>query len=214
MTPPAPAEALEVEAGVADAVERDDAVPDRLEHAADLAIAPLVQLERDVAGVALEALGMVGLRQPVLQLDAALERIHLGGGDRLGDRDDVELDRPVARVHQPVRQLAVGRQQERAGRGAVEAADGEQAFSLDSRCDVEDGAAAPVVRCRRDRVGGLVEEHVDETPSPIGRPSTSTRSDGETWTPISVTTSPFRVTWPSAISPSAARREATPARAR
>ena len=75
----------------------------------------------------------------------------------LGDVDLVDL---VLRMREPVRELAVVREQDRAGRVGVEAADGNDARRVVDEAD--DRRAALRVARGRDDAGRLVQQHVGE----------------------------------------------------
>ena len=114
-------------------------------------------------------------------------------------------------MREPVRELAVVREQERAGRVGVEAADGDDARRVVD--EVDDGRRALRVARGRDDAGGLVEQHVGER---LRRDRLAVELDAvaRSTNVFSCPGSPLTVTRPALISSSAPRREATPARAR
>ena len=88
--------------------------------------------------------GLRGRGRAVVELEPRpelLERIVRGLALDLGLVDLLDL---VARVREPVRELAVVREQERAGRVGVEAADRNDARGVVD--EVDDGAAGPAGR--------------------------------------------------------------------
>ena len=114
----------------------------------------------------------------VLELDAvgeAAERVAARPALDLGDVDLLDL---VARVGEPVRELAVVREQERAGRVGVEAADRDDPRLV---ADEADDRRPPVRVARgRDDARRLVQEHVREPLRRERRPSSSTASPAST----------------------------------
>ena len=121
-----------------------DRVADRREHPLDLVLAAFVDAELDCAGA--EPAGLRGRGRAVVELDAgraALERIVFRVALDLGLVDLLDL---VARMREPVRELAVVREQQRAGRVGVEAADGDDARGVVDELD--DRAACPAGRAR------------------------------------------------------------------
>ena len=96
----------------------------------------------------------------VLELDALgepAERVAARPALDLGDVDLLDL---VARVGEPVRELAVVREQERAGRVRVEPADRDDARLVADEAD--DGRPPVRVARGRDDARRLVQEHVGE----------------------------------------------------
>ena len=121
-----------------------DGVADGREHPLHLVLAAFVDAELDAAGP--EAAGVRGARRPVVELDAVAEPLErLVGGVAL-DLGLVDLLDLVARMGEPVRQLAVVGEQERAGRVGVEPADGDDPRRVVDELD--DGAAGPAGRAR------------------------------------------------------------------
>ena len=81
-------------------------------------------------------------------------------------------------MREPVRERAVVREQERAGRVDVEPPDrNDPRLVLD---ELDDGRPAVRVARGRDHARGLVQEHVGELLPATGSPSTSTSSPGST----------------------------------
>ena len=101
------------------------AVADRLEHPAHLPVATFVQ--RHLDGRAVEAADAGRRGAAVLELDAVRELAQLRVGRLAPELGDVDLVDLVLRMREPVRERAVVRQQQRAGRVGVEAADGDDA---------------------------------------------------------------------------------------
>ena len=158
LAPLARGEPVEVEPGEPRPVQLAHGMADGLEHAAHLPVAALVEDELDAARG--EPLRLGRRRAAVLELDALAEapdRVLVGIAL---DRGDVDLLDPVARVRDPVRELAVVREQDRAGRVRVEAADGDDADRVVD--EVDDGAPSLRVARGRDDAGGLVQEDVRE----------------------------------------------------
>src|SRR5436190_4842847 len=131
---------------------------DRLAHPPHLALAALVDRELEHAGADLADLR--GRGPAVLELHALAQALECTVLDEpavhLGDVGARDL---VARVHQPVGQLAVVGEQDQPGRIGVEPADRVQPNAGIHELG-HDGAAVRVAR-GRDDAGGLVE-HVDD----------------------------------------------------
>ncbi len=102
--------------------QRDDLVADRLRHPPDLAVAPLA--DRDLDPALSARARPAPARRPVLELDAPRR-----SRSRSRPRSAAAQPHPVgpldavARMGEPVRELAVVRQQDQPGRVGVEAAD-------------------------------------------------------------------------------------------
>ena len=128
------------------------------------------------------------------------------------DLGDVRLLDAVLRVRERVRERAVVRQQERAGRVDVEAADRDDARTR--RDDVDDGAAAVRVARGRDVTDGLVQQDDRELLLRDRAPVDLDAVGRLRRTVFSWPGSPFTRTRPALIRSSALRREAMPARAR
>ena len=114
-------------------------------------------------------------------------------------------------MREAVGEVAVVRQQKRAGRVRIEPPDRHDARRM--RDEVDDGAASLRISRRRDDAGRLVEQDVGE---PLLRERLAVEADVVV-APTNVFScpgSPFTVTRPALIRSSAFRREATPARAR
>src|SRR4249919_1882456 len=111
--------------GVRRPVQMDHRMPDRGAHPPHLAVSALVDGDVDDARPAASDVG--GRRRPVVELDARPQALkHVVAGVTLHART-IRLGDAVARVHQPVGEAAVVREQEDAGGVAIEAADGKQA---------------------------------------------------------------------------------------
>ncbi len=158
LAPGAGLEPGERQPGVAAAVQADDRVPDRGEHALHLVRATLVQHELDAAWTEPAGAGRRGAA--VVELDALAEP-----AERLVVRVALDLCLvglldAVARMGEPVREAAVVGQQERPGRVCVETPDGHDARL--ARDELDDGRPASRVAGGRHDARRLVEEHVRE----------------------------------------------------
>jgi hypothetical protein len=151
-------EAAQVEAGVAAAVQAGDRVADRLEHALDLVLAALVDAELDSRRAEPARAGGTGT--PVVELDALLEPAERVVAGRAFDLGLVGLADLVPRVCEPVRELAVVGEQERARGVGVEAADRHDS-GLGGH-ELDDGGPPVRVAGGGDDARGLVEEQVRE----------------------------------------------------
>ena len=126
--------------------------------------------------------------------------------------DLVHLLDAVARVREPVRERAVVREQERAGRVDVEPPDRNHArVVLD---ELDDGRPPLRVARGRDDAAGLCRSTYASRCFATGSPSTSTTSRAGRRTCSARRARRSRCTRPALISSSALRRDATPARAR
>ncbi len=148
-------EAAETERAEGDPLERDDAVADVLEHAADLAVAPLV--DPDLEQARLDEVGARRSGAAVVELDAVAQRAERALGRALRvDLGAVDLLDLVARVGQALGERAVVGQQDQARAVGVEPADRvEAAVGVD---EPDDGRAAVGVLGGRDDAGRLVEQ--------------------------------------------------------
>ena len=133
-------------------------MPDRLAHPLDLVLAALVEDELEPRRAETPDAG--GRGRAVLELDAlgqAAEDLVRRPALDVGLVDLVHL---VARVREPVRERAVVREEERARRVRVQAADRDDAPLVP---DEPDHGRSPLrVAGRRDDPGRLVQEHVGE----------------------------------------------------
>jgi hypothetical protein len=102
----------------------------------------------------------VDAHRAVLELDALAQPLADVALHRSADRGDVRLEDAVCRVLQPVREVAVVRQQEQALGVGVEASDVEEALLTVADVVLERDTAQLVVH-RRDDTLGLVEGEVD-----------------------------------------------------
>jgi uncharacterized protein with GYD domain len=139
-------------------MEPDHRVADRGQHPLDLVLAALVDRELDPARP--EPADARGRSRTVVQLDARakpLERVVGGLALDLGLVDLLDL---VARMREPVRELAVVGEQERSGRVGVQPPDGDDPRGMLDELD--DGGPALWVAGGGDHARGLVEEHVGE----------------------------------------------------
>ena len=130
----------------------------RLAHSLYLVLAAFMDDELDARGT--ERADLRGRRAAVVEVDALGQL-----PERLWTRlalhlDVVDLVHLVARVREAMCQLSVVREQERAGRVRVEAADGHQPRRMVD--EVDDGRASLRVARRRDDAGRLVQEDVGE----------------------------------------------------
>ncbi len=153
-----------------------------------------------------------GASRPVVELDALAKPRDLRLGRRLSERRPVGALDPVARMREPVRQLAVVREQDEPGRVRVEAPDRVEPALR--RHEVRHGLALARLARGRDDVERLVE---DPDLARLGPDRLALDLDAALLVDVArriVTTSPPTVTTPDAISASERRREATPAWAR
>ena len=147
-----------VEPRVARAPQPHHRVPDRLAHPPHLAVAALV--EHELHPRAAELTGAGRSRDAVLELDAVRERRHGGGRQVSLDVGDVGLLDAVARMRQPVGEVAVVREQQHAARVDVEPSHRHDAGVVPD--EVDDRRAALRVARRRDDAERLVEQDVRE----------------------------------------------------
>ena len=131
---------------------------DRLEHAAYLPVPALVDRQLDPAGRKAAHRRRCG--RAVLELDAVREPGEVALVEVAVDGRDVRLLDAVARVRERVRERAVVREEEGAGRVDVEASDRDDARVV--RDDVDDGAPPLRVARGRDVADRLVEQQVRE----------------------------------------------------
>ncbi len=96
----------------------------------------------------------------VVELDAVAELLQNGVARLPADLGDVDLLDAVARMREPVGERTVVREQQRAGRVGVEAADRDDARGVAD--EVDDRRASLRVAHRRDDTGRLVQEYVRE----------------------------------------------------
>ena len=101
-----------------------------------------------------------GRGRAVVELDPVAQRGRAPRPRLALDLGFVDLLDLVARVRQPVRELAVVGEQQRAGRVGVEPADRDDARRMVDQLD--DGAPALRVARGRDGAGRLVQEHIGE----------------------------------------------------
>jgi hypothetical protein len=139
-------------------VERLHAVADGLDHPAHLAVPALVEDELEAGAGETPSPGRRGAS--VLEVHALRELAQRPVGRLLPGLDLVDLLDPVARVREPVRERAVVREQERAGRVDVEAADRDDARLVAD--EVDHRRPALRVARGRDHARRLVQEHVGE----------------------------------------------------
>ena len=149
---------------------------------------------------------------PVVELDCRREAVRASSGDGEPSMSDlVHLRHAVARMREPVRELAVVRQQERTAscrRRAVRP--GRRADRVGDELD--DGRPSLRIARGRDDAGGLVAgARTRAAGVRPASPSTSTTSCLLRRPCSARRGSPFTRTRPSRISSSARRREATPA---
>ena len=104
---------------------------DRREHALDLVLAAFVHRQLDA--VRAEAARAGGRGRAVVELDAVAEPLERLVGRLALDLGLVDLLDLVARMGEPVRELAVVREQERAGGIGVEPADRDDAGGCSTR---------------------------------------------------------------------------------
>ena len=133
-------------------------MPDRLAHPLHLVLAALVERQLDPRRAEAADAGRRGLA--VLEVDSGDELRDLGVGRLALDVGLVDLVHLVLGMHEPVRELAVVREEERPGRVHVEPADGHDAVFV--RHELDDGGPALRILGRRDDARGLVQEDVGE----------------------------------------------------
>jgi hypothetical protein len=107
-----------------DALELVDAVPERLDHAVDLAVLALVDRDRDprVLALARQLLHLGGERlRPVVELDAVAQPLEVLGGQLAVHLDVIRLGHVAGRREETRRELAVVGEQQDAFRVEVEA---------------------------------------------------------------------------------------------
>jgi hypothetical protein len=142
-------------------MQRPHREPHRLAHAPHLAVAALVQLHLDQRVTLLPREHAHARRiaaHPGLELHAFLQPTQRLGPRRALETHAVGLDHAVARVHEPVRQLAVVREDEQSARIGVEPAHRKQARAR--RHELADGAPPLGVVERGDHADRLVEHVV------------------------------------------------------
>ncbi len=155
-------EPVETEVRIACTVEAADRMADRVAHPLHLVLAPLVQRQLDPAPARPPAedtnLGRSG--RAVVELDARTKPGELVPRRRALDLHLVHLRHAVAGVREPVGELPVVREQERARRIHVEAADRNHTrLGWD---EPGDGRATVWVARGRHDAGRLVQEDVGE----------------------------------------------------
>jgi hypothetical protein len=133
-------------------------VADRGEHPLHLVLAAFVDAQLD--GARAEEPGLGGSGRAVVEVDPCAEALELLFGRVVLDPGFVDLLDLVARVREAVRELAVVREQERAGRVDVEPAHRDDPRRVVD--EVDDGSAALGVARGRDRARRLVQEHVGQ----------------------------------------------------
>ena len=137
-------------------------VADRLAHAFDLMLAALVQRELEAAEARSprDDPSARRRRQPVLELDPVAEAGEIVRRRRPFDVGFVDLRDAVAWVREPVREIAVVREEEGAGRVDVEPPDRDDPRL--SGNEVDDRSPSVRVACRGDDAIGLVQQQVGE----------------------------------------------------
>ncbi len=120
-------------------MQAQNRVADGVEHAAHLPVSAFVDRQLDRAGR--EPDDARGRGRAVVELDPGGEPGERGVGRLALDDGDVDLLDLVARVGQPVRERAVVRQEQRAGRVGVEPADGDDAARVVDELDYGRAAA-------------------------------------------------------------------------
>ncbi len=149
----------ELQRAEADALELQHAVADVVAHTLDLALAALV--DRDLECVGLDPRHPRRRRHPVLEPDAAAQRLQRPlVHRRAADDGTVGLVDLEARVRQPVGEVAIVGQQDQAGRVGVQSADRIEPLS---RVDERDDGPAPLwVAGGGDDTGRFVDRVDDE----------------------------------------------------
>jgi len=133
-------------------------VPDGGAHPLDLVLPALVECQLDRRRC--EQSRLRRRCSAIVELDTPRELPERIGIQLALHLDLVDLLDAVARVREPVRERAVVREQERAGRVRVEAADRNDA--LREVDEIDDGPAPARIPGRRHRPGRLVQEDVGE----------------------------------------------------
>src|SRR4051812_46792994 len=146
-------EVAELERAEGDAAQLDDRVADRLEHAADLPLAALVDDDLQLGAEALDARRR---GRAVVELDAVAQAPEVILGRASADAGAVGLGNLEARMGQAVRELAVVGQQDQAGALGIQAPDRVQAPGALGR-ELDDGRAPVGVARGRDHAGRLVD---------------------------------------------------------
>src|SRR5262249_30597558 len=114
LAPPAGLEPLQRQPCIGAPMQLPHRVADGREHPLHLVLAALVDRQLDAAGA--EAAGARRGAAAVVEVDAALEALERRTARVALDVGDVDLVHFVTRVREPVRELAVVREQERACR--------------------------------------------------------------------------------------------------
>ena len=185
---------------------RCDRMADRLAHAPHLAVPALVEHELEPGAAEPTHAGRRG--RPVLELDSGGQSRHTLPSVGALDVGHVGLLDAVARMREPVRQLAVVREQERAGRVDVEPADRDDARLVAD--EVDDRRRALRIPRRRHDSERLVQQDVCQLllADPLAVDLDDVRRRDER---VQLAGTPLTRTRPALISSSEARREATPA---
>ena len=152
----------EAEPGIPPPMEVPHGVAYRLAHALHLVLAPFVQgqLDSGDACSAPDDPSLRGRRSAVLENDPSPQCLESVGRRRAVDVDVVHLGDAEARVRQPVRELAVVREKQRAGGIHIEPAHRDDARLAGDEID-DRRPALRVVRGRKDACG-LVQKDVAE----------------------------------------------------
>jgi hypothetical protein len=135
-----------------------DRVTDGVEHPLDLAIAPFVNRQLDP--VIADAAHLRGRGHAVVELHSLAQRTQHVLARTPADLGLVDLLDLVARVGEPVRERAVVREQERAGRVGVEPSHRHDTRAL--RHELDNRGTALWIACGRHDACRLVQEQIGE----------------------------------------------------
>ncbi|MBV6412431.1 MAG: hypothetical protein OMOMHJEC_00203 [Xanthomonadales bacterium] len=156
----------EFDDAVAHAFQSADLGADRFPQSPHLALAAFADedLEPLVAAFAAERLDLLEVRWAIFQFDARPQSLQGLVGDLAVHAHQVLAFDLARRMHQPVREFAVGGEQQQAGGVEVKPADHDPARPLEPRQAVEHGRATFGIDGRGDLALGLV---VTEHPRPL-----------------------------------------------
>jgi len=163
---PAEREVAQAQRAESDALEPQDRVPDRVEHAPDLPLAALVQHELDAVGrepPRARGGGHAVLQRHALAQPAQCRLPHR----RVAHLRAVDARHLERRVREPVRELAVVGEQEQPGRVRVQAADRVEPLAA---AHERDDRRAPLRVLRGADVAGRLVERIDHVAALEGDP--------------------------------------------
>ena len=151
----------QLDTAVADAFQAADHQTLRFPHAAHFAVAAFAQhdAEPGMAVAAADHRDVVEVRGAIVEFDAILETLDGLVGHFAMYAADVFAFNFRARMHQRIGEVAIGGQQQQAGRVDIETADCDPARALDLRQLFEHGRPAfRIVTCRDHAIGLVVDE--------------------------------------------------------